>query len=168
MIRKSNSISVNLIKNEYKRLRNRCAAKQAASAVLRDVLGIVNVTRLTDFDVLFFFPKPKCDFSVSLKGKRGAFPFFFPLIHCNLLFHLPSEHIINLGERNGDEHQHEAQPSYSVLLNCLCHLHGSRVASEDGERAGVCEGKHLSITRFVLFPPNGSQSDTKIRYIISA
>lgn len=108
----------------------------------------------------FIFCSQSVLFSVSLKGKWGMFPFF--LILCNLLPHLPSEHIINLGERHGGEHQHEAQPSYSVLLHCLCHLHGSHAASEDGERAGVCEGKHLPITCFFLLTPNGPQSDIKI------
>lgn len=125
---------VNLIKNKHEQWRNRCAAKQAV--LLRNVLRIVNIIELTDFHVLFVCQSVL--FSISLEAKVKTWGNFF---FCNLLLHLPSEHIINLGEWNDGEQQHEAQPSHSVLFNCLRRLHGSCFIFEDNQRAGVCKGK---------------------------
>lgn len=70
---------------------------------------------------------------------RESMCFFLTL--CNLLLHLHSEHIINLGQWDDGGQQHETEPSHSVLFNCLRRIHGSCFTAEDYERACVCEGK---------------------------
>lgn len=76
----------------------------------------------------------------------------FPSLDRNALcvsLHLPSEYIINPGERNGvGKRQHEAQPSRSILLKSLCAVHGGRSLPEDNEGASVRQGKHLAQMSF--------------------
>lgn len=62
--------------------------------LLRNVLGMANTTQRTDFHA--FFCDPKCAFLNFIRDQMGKERFF--LSACNLLLHLPSEHIINLGE----------------------------------------------------------------------
>lgn len=97
---------------------------------------------------------PKCAFLNFIRGKIPTWGSF-----CNLLLHLPSEHIINPGEWNDGEQQHEPQPSHSVLFNCLRRIHGSCFIAEDYERAGVCEGK--------LPPPFSSETSPFLSHALS-
>lgn len=75
----------------------------------------------------------------------GILPAFksieFLLILCNLLLHVSSGHIINLGEWNHSRQQHEIQSSCPLLFNCLRCIYGSCFVPEDNERSGVCESK---------------------------
>lgn len=65
----------------------------------------------------------------------------FLFISCNLLLHLSSGHIINLGEWNRSRQQHETQSSHPLLFHYLRCVYGSCFVTEDDERSGLCEGK---------------------------
>lgn len=116
---------------------NRCAAKQAVAAI--EKCAPYSKYHLTDLFSCTFYALPSIWLDAKFLHGERINVFFSTL--CNLLLHLHSEHIINLGQWDDGGQQHETEPSHSVLFNCLRRIHGSCFTAEDYERACVCEGK---------------------------